>query len=118
MVPSLRMPATILASPDPTKADLYFWLLISLVLCGVWILASFFHTSDHNTSVDALKADALVSTMLSVGLSATAAFLAAKNNLAWALVLPTATAIIDALVTADRAINNAAQKPIVHQRNI
>jgi len=36
----------------------------------------------------------------------------------WALVLPTLTAIVDALVAGNRAINNAAQKPIVQHKNI
>ena len=118
LVPVLRIPVTTSAIPDVMKTDLYFWLLVSMALCGIWIVAAFFHASNLGTSVAALKTHVFVSILLSVGLSATSAFLAAQNNLVWALVLPTGAAIVDALVTGNRAINNAAQKPIVHHKSI
>ena len=117
-VPALQLPVTTSAVPEVMKSDLYFWLLVSIVLCAIWIFAGFLYATDHNTTVAQLKADAFVSILLAVVLSATTAFLAGRNNLVWALVLPTCTAIIGALVTGDRAINNAAQKPIVQHRNI
>ena len=115
LVPALRLPVTTSANLEP---DLYFWLLISLVLCAIWIFAGFLHATDRNTTVAALKTDAFVSLLIAIGLSATAGFLAGRNNLVWALVLPTLTAIVDALVAGNRAINNAAQKPIVQHKNI
>ncbi len=115
LVPALRLPVATSANLEP---DLYFWLLISLVLCAIWIFAGFLHATDRNTTVTALKTDAFVSLLIAIGLSATAGFLAGRNSLVWALVLPTLTAIIDALVAGNRAINNAAQKPIVQHKNI
>ena len=76
------------------------------------------HATDRNTTVAALKTDAFVSLLIAIGLSATAGFLAGRDNLVWALVLPTLTAILDAVVAGNRAINNAAQKPIVQHKNI
>ena len=115
LVPALRLPVATSANLEP---DLYFWLLISLVLCAIWIFAGFLHATDRNTTVTALKTDAFVSLLIAIGLSATVGFLAGRNSLVWALVLPTLTAIIDALVAGNRAINNAAQKPIVQHKNI
>jgi hypothetical protein len=117
-VPALRLPVTTSAIPELMKTDLYFWLLISLVLCAIWIFAGFLHATDFNTTVAALKTDAFVSILVAIVLSATTAFLAGRNSLVWALVLPTLTAIVDALVAGNRAINNAAQKPIVQHKNI
>ena len=106
------------AIPELMKTDLYFWLLISLVLCVVWIFAGFLHATDLNTTVATLKTDAFVSMLVAIVLSATTGFLAGRNSLVWALVLPTLTAIVDAHVAGNRAINNAAQKPIVQHKNI
>jgi hypothetical protein len=118
LVPSLRLPVAASEIPDATRSDLYFWLLVSLVLCGIWVLAAFFQASNHTTSITALKAHIFVSILLSIVLAATSGFLIGHNNLVWALVLPTGASIIEALVTADRAINNAAQRPIVHHKKL
>lgn len=95
---------------------LFTWLFGELVLCGVWLVAAFFHASSGNTAVSELKLDNLVSSALALVLAMTSSYMFAKGQLSWLFVLPTVTAVVDCFVTGDRAINNAAMKPLVQQQ--
>lgn len=113
-VPDLRAVVSTGAPPE----RLFMWLFAQVILCGVWLVAAFFHVSSSNTTVGALKGDSFVSTTLAIFLTAGTVWCLAKGYLQWALIIPTVTAILDAYITGDRAINNAAQKPIVQQQNV
>lgn len=101
---------------EPKSDNLYLALLIESVLCGGWLISAMFHASNGNTAVSELKMDNFVSNCLAIGLTAWTAYSAAKGQLLWLFVLPTITAVIDSFVTGDRAINNAAMKPLVQQQ--
>ncbi len=77
----------------------------------VWLLIDFFVISNLNTSVGSLRLNTFVSIGLALALSFYAGF--KWPELTWGYLVPWIASLVDAFVTGDRAINNAAQKPLI-----
>ena len=114
LVPELRSSV----STGFSAPHLPWWLLGEFVLCVAWFVMGFVHVTSSTTSVAALKADAAISNTVQLGFVILASYQATKGHLQWGIVIPALTTIADVYITGDRAINNAAQKPIVQQQNV
>jgi hypothetical protein len=101
---------------DGVTPNLPWWLLAEFVACAIWFGAGFFHVTNGDTPVSALRADAAISNTVQLGLVVLAIYQLSNGSLQWGVILPTLTTIADVYMTADRAINNAAYKPIVQQQ--
>jgi hypothetical protein len=88
------------------------WALLGMTLAAfVWLIVDFFVISNLNTSVSALRINTFASIALALGLSFYAGF--AWHALTWGYIVPWIASLADAFITGDRAINNAAQKPLI-----
>jgi hypothetical protein len=83
-----------------------------LVLAG-WLLAEYRFAASRETPIGQLQSDAFRSLFLSLILSFGAGWLLALGKCPWFYVVPAATTIVDAFLTANQGLNNAAQKPLV-----
>ncbi len=88
-------------------------LLVSVILAAIWNFSEFFAVSDQFEPVNSLRINSAVSILVAFVLVGSAGFLLASYSLPWAIVVPCVSSMLDAFMTVDRAINNAAQKPIV-----
>jgi hypothetical protein len=111
-IPSLRLSVT--TWPIPAEHPNLPWWVLAAVLVGVlWVFSGFFHASNLDTPVKALKADAFMSTTIFGILTAACAFTFDRGQLSWILVIAWFASMADVYITGDRAINNAAQKPLM-----
>lgn len=93
-------------------------IVVEILLAGAWLLSEFFAVSDQLTSVRRLRVNNAVSTSIGLVLSVVGGGLIADGTLMWGFVVPWAAALIDTYVSGDRGINNAAQKPLVHEQKV
>jgi hypothetical protein len=91
-------------------------ILIQVVLLGGWLLAEYRFAASRETAIKELQADAFRSIALSLAVSFAAGWLLALGKCPWYFVAPSAAAILDAFLTANQGLNNAAQKPLVAAR--
>lgn len=108
-VPALRVP--LLTFPPEYASQLPWALLGMTVAAVVWLVVDFFVVADRNTSVGSLRLNTAVSIALALALSIYGGY--AWSGLPWGYLIPWIASILDAFITADRAINNAAQKPLI-----
>lgn len=114
-IPEMREPVRF---TWPLSNRLLLGIIAELILCAGWFATAFWHATNSNITVSELKKDAFVSYIVSVALFGWAIYGVATGNLMWGLLVPTITAMADSVMSTDRSINNAAQKPIVQQQNI
>ena len=113
-IPALQVP--VLTDFSQLPGDLGWALLGMTVAAVIWLIGDFFVVSNLNTSVGSLRLNTWVSILLALALSIYAGWSLSAAGLAWGYVIPWVASIIDAFITADRAINNAAQKPLIQTR--
>ena len=108
-VPALQVPV---GTFPPEFASALPWALLTMTLAAfVWLIIDFFVISNLNTSVGSLRVNTFVSVALALGLSFYAGF--KWPGLTWGYIVPWIASLVDAFITGDRAINNAAQKPLI-----
>ncbi|HZV21259.1 MAG TPA: hypothetical protein VE986_06905 [Hyphomicrobiales bacterium] len=105
----LRIPVS-LAVPQISMTP---GLLVQLILSLAWMLAEFRFAASRETTIKQLQTDAFRSLLLSLLLTFGAGWLLSVGACPWFYVVPTVTAIVDAFLTANQGLNNAAQKPFV-----
>ena len=88
-------------------------LLLQVLLLVGWLIAENQFAASRETKINELQADAFRSILLSLVLSFVAGWLLAKGICPWFYVVPAISAIVDAFLTANQGLNNAAQKPII-----
>ena len=111
-VPALQVPVG--TFPPESSAELPWALLAMTVAAMIWLIGDFFVVSNLNTSVSSLRLNAAASIALALGLSVYGGW--AWPDLPWGYVIPWIASVVDAFITGDRAINNAAQKPLIQTR--
>jgi hypothetical protein len=116
LVPELRLHV---GKPIPANMpNLPWWMLGHVVLGVIWVIAALVLASNAKTSVSALRKDVFLTTLLWGCMLVAATYAYCHDAFAWALVAPLGASTLDAFITPDRSINNAAQKPIVQQERI
>lgn len=110
-VPALRAPVWIWPVPAEMAGQLPWALLIMTLAAVAWLIIDFFVISSLGTPVASLRLNTLASVALALALCFYAGF--NWENLSWGYVVPLVASILDAIITGDRAINNAAQKPLI-----
>lgn len=98
--------------------NLPWWLMGQAAVCAVWVMSGFFNVTSSDTPVSNLKLDAFLSNVVQLGLYGLFVYEVATGKLQWGVIIPTLATIVDVFITNDRAINNAAQKPIVQQQTV
>ncbi len=88
-------------------------LLLQVILLGGWLLAEYRFAASRETAIGHLQSDAFRSLFLSLVLSFVAGWLLARGACPWFYIVPAVTTIVDAFLTANQGLNNAAQKPLV-----
>jgi hypothetical protein len=91
-------------------------LLLQVILLGAWLLAEFRYAASRETTIGGLQADAFRSILLALLLTFGAGWLLATSNCPWFYAAPAIAAVLDAFLTANQGLNNAAQKPFVPPR--
>ncbi len=91
-------------------------ILAQVILAFAWILAEYRFAASRDTEVSQLQLDARLSLLLSLGFCLVGGYLFALGALPWYALVPGFAAVVDAFTTANQAINNAAQKPLMHVR--
>jgi hypothetical protein len=105
------------AFPQENAADLPWALLGMTVAAVIWLIVDFIVVSDLRTPLGSLRLNAWVSVVLALALSAYGGWSLHGDGLTWGYVIPWIASILDAFITVDRAINNAAQKPLIEMRS-
>jgi hypothetical protein len=91
-------------------------LLLQVILLGGWLLAEFWYAASRETTIRGLQTDAFRSLLLALFLTFGAGWLLAANNFPWFYAAPAIAAIMNAFLTANQGLNNAAQKPFLPPR--
>lgn len=87
--------------------------VVSIILLVIWLIVEFVQISNLGVPVRRLRKNSAVSIFVAFSFTALGFYLIALNSLPWALLVPWIGSTVDAFLTADRAINNAAQKPLI-----
>jgi hypothetical protein len=109
-------PAWTLQIKEAHRVTLPWALLAQLVAAMIWIIGDSLHVADKDTPVTVLRANAAGSILVALILTALFTWQLARYHLPWGYIIPFAAAVADAFISADQAINNAAQKPLVQQK--
>jgi hypothetical protein len=111
LVPALQAPVRIWPVAAEHASNLPWALLIMTLAAVIWLIIDFLVISSLGTPVSSLRLNTLASVILALGIT----FYAGMNwgSLTWGFVVPWVASILDAIITGDRAINNAAQKPLI-----
>jgi hypothetical protein len=88
-------------------------ILAQVLLSSGWVLAEYRFAASRETTIKQLQSDAFRSLFLSLVLSFGAGWLLSLGECPWFYIVPTIATIIDAFLTANQGLNNAAQKPFV-----
>ncbi len=88
-------------------------LLIQILLLAIWLLAEYRFAASRETVIRQLQSDAFRSLFLSLVFSFGAGWLLAIGECPWWYGAPAIATVIDAFLTANQGLNNAAQKPFV-----
>lgn len=124
VIPALAIAGGLLApelrafTKNGLTPNLPWWLMGQTAVCVFWLMSGFFNVTSSDTPVSGLKTDAFLSNVVQLALVALCVYEATLNQLQWGVIIPTVATILDVFITNDRAINNAAQKPIVQQQNV
>ncbi len=110
-VPALQAPIWIWPVPAEIAAQLPWSLLAMTLAAVVWLIVDFLVISNLGTPVGSLRLNTLASVALALALTFYAGW--SWSTLSWGYVVPWVASILDAIITGDRAINNAAQKPLI-----
>jgi hypothetical protein len=114
-VPVLRARVFLDAIRLEDQVSLLIGIIVQGVLGGAWLMYEFFAVSNQQTSVHRLRVNNAVSTAMALAFTVIGTWLLARDMFMWGLIVPWSAALLDAFVSSDRAINNAAQKPLVQQ---
>lgn len=110
-VPALQAPLWVWPVPTEYASQLPWGLLAMTLAAVVWLIVDFLVISNLGTPVGSLRLNTLASLALALALTFYAGF--AWSDLSWGYIVPWVASILDAIITGDRAINNAAQKPLI-----
>jgi hypothetical protein len=110
-VPALQSPVWIWPVPAEHSAQLPWGLLAMTLAAVVWLIIDFFVISNLGTPVGSLRLNTVASVALALALTFYAGW--SWSTLSWGYLVPWVASILDAIITGDRAINNAAQKPLI-----
>lgn len=97
----------------PVEQEVFGWLLIMVIVTGVWFLFEFSSAANRETIVVELQIDAAISTLTACIFTGVAGVYVGYSSLAWWIMVPWLASLVDAVTSAWFAINNAAQKPFL-----
>jgi hypothetical protein len=107
---ALFAPLRVSVGQDISSISLTPGLLGQVVLLGAWLVAENLFATSRSTKISQLQRDAFLSILLALVLSFGSGWLLARGECPWLYVMPTVTAIVDAFLTSNQALNTAAQR--------
>lgn len=100
-------------APWNITSDVYPGLMVLVLCTTAWVIWELIYASRPDTTVEELKRDSVVSTLLFGGFCCIGSVLMVAGALPWLIAVPWVGSVIDGIFTSIVAINNAAQKPLI-----